>query len=140
MIWLNKPKYVRSIYHMSQNQHQNHPNKGLQAKHVTIATTLFCTIICGAIFVSPNKGANERKGGVIIKRIERKDYWEPTCSNCLVVSKGRRRAWARPQWQIQVFQQVQLRGLRPVSVGVSLEFHLHLIACHICIFDDMSTF
>jgi hypothetical protein len=30
--------------------------------------------------------------------------------------------------------------LRPVSVGVSLEFHLHLIACHICIFDDMSTF
>jgi hypothetical protein len=29
-------------------------------------------------------------------------------------------------------------GLRPISVGVSLEFYLHLIACHICIFDDMS--
>jgi hypothetical protein len=35
----------------------------------------------------------------------------------------------------------KLNGLlRPVSIGVSLEFHLHLIACHVCTFDDMTTF
>jgi hypothetical protein len=37
------------------------------------------------------------------------------CVWCVVKSRGTRR-------------------VRPVSVGVSLEFHLHLIACHICIF------
>jgi len=30
--------------------------------------------------------------------------------------------------------------LRPVSVGISSDFHLHLISCHIGVFDDVATF